>query len=197
MFFLSFFFISLRLVGVDRFAWSLRVPSQLTRWESIRTVTRVALVAESQLNARLLIVAAFSLALMSRRSRYERVCFVMKCLAYLFLFPQATFSLAITVPSFYVVLFNAALLESSAAEAPASAPESLKTQVIYEIFKGKKHSLKEYFLIPQPYTRHQFGSSPKMSSYLFAFFVGEADFVEQRSKSGVLVRVWTPVGQVR
>lgn len=34
-----------------------------------------------------------------------------------------------------------------------------------------------------------------MSTYLVAFVVGEYDFVETRSKDGVCVRVYTPVGK--
>lgn len=38
-------------------------------------------------------------------------------------------------------------------------------------------------------------STPVMSTYLVAFVVGEYDFVETRSKDGVCVRVYTPVGK--
>jgi aminopeptidase N len=77
---------------------------------------------------------------------------------------KATFDLVMTVPSFYVVLFNAELLEAKA--------------------------IKEREL-----TRHVFASTPKMSTYLLAFFVGEAECISAKSKSGVEVRVWTPVGE--
>ena len=44
-------------------------------------------------------------------------------------------------------------------------------------------------------TTHVFKSTPSMSTYLLALFVGEADVIQNKSKSGVDVRVWTPVGQ--
>lgn len=44
-------------------------------------------------------------------------------------------------------------------------------------------------------TRFSFQTSPKMSTYLVAYLVGDYDFVEEMSKLGVLVRIYTPVGQ--
>ncbi|ELK01597.1 Puromycin-sensitive aminopeptidase, partial [Pteropus alecto] len=41
----------------------------------------------------------------------------------------------------------------------------------------------------------KFARTPVMSTYLVAFVVGEYDFVETRSKDGVCVRVYTPVGK--
>lgn len=41
----------------------------------------------------------------------------------------------------------------------------------------------------------KFMDSPKMSSYLVAFCVGEFDFVQDMTKHGVLVRVYTPPGK--
>lgn len=41
----------------------------------------------------------------------------------------------------------------------------------------------------------RFGESPIMSTYLLAFIVGEFDFVEEKSREGILVRVYTPVGK--
>jgi puromycin-sensitive aminopeptidase len=41
----------------------------------------------------------------------------------------------------------------------------------------------------------QFGESPKMSTYLLAFIVGNFASVEQRHPSGTLVRVWTTKGK--
>lgn len=41
----------------------------------------------------------------------------------------------------------------------------------------------------------QFRTTPIMSTYLVAIVVGEFDFVEDTSKDGVLVRVYTPVGK--
>ncbi len=76
---------------------------------------------------------------------------------------KATFELAITVPSFYVVLFNSSLVGT-----PATVQPGL--------------------------TRHVFSKTPKMSSYLLAIFVGEADSISAKTQRGVEVRVWTPVG---
>lgn len=43
--------------------------------------------------------------------------------------------------------------------------------------------------------RISYMDSPKMSTYLVAFCVGEFDFVQARTKHGVLVRVYTPPGK--
>lgn len=41
----------------------------------------------------------------------------------------------------------------------------------------------------------RFDTTPIMSTYLVAAVVGEYDYVEAKSKDGVLVRVYTPVGK--
>lgn len=41
----------------------------------------------------------------------------------------------------------------------------------------------------------EFMDSPKMSTYLLAFVVGEFDFVQAKTEHGVLVRVYTPPGR--
>jgi aminopeptidase N len=40
-----------------------------------------------------------------------------------------------------------------------------------------------------------FWDSPKMSTYLVAFCIGEFDFVQRQTKHGVLIKVYTPVGK--
>ena len=40
-----------------------------------------------------------------------------------------------------------------------------------------------------------FGRTPKMSSYLLAFIVGEYDYIEGLDEDGVRIRVYTPVGK--
>ncbi len=45
------------------------------------------------------------------------------------------------------------------------------------------------------YKTVQFASSPKMSTYLLAFIMGELEFVETKSKRGVTVRVFTTQGK--
>lgn len=41
----------------------------------------------------------------------------------------------------------------------------------------------------------KFDKTPIMSTYLVAAVIGEYDYVEAKSKDGVLVRVYTPVGK--
>ncbi len=41
----------------------------------------------------------------------------------------------------------------------------------------------------------RFAESPIMSTYLLAFIVGEFDFIEDKSREGVRVRVYTPLGK--
>lgn len=48
---------------------------------------------------------------------------------------------------------------------------------------------------PIAYRVCHFDKSPKMSTYLVAFIVGEFEAVEGKSKDGVLVRVYTPMGK--
>ena len=40
-----------------------------------------------------------------------------------------------------------------------------------------------------------FDKSPKMSTYLVAFIVGEFEAVEGKSKDGTIVRCYTPMGK--
>ena len=40
-----------------------------------------------------------------------------------------------------------------------------------------------------------FMDSPKMSTYLLAFVIGEFDFLQAQTKNGVAVRVYTPPGR--
>lgn len=41
----------------------------------------------------------------------------------------------------------------------------------------------------------KFQESPIMSTYLVAFIVGQFDFVEGKTKEGVIIRVYTPPGK--
>ena len=41
----------------------------------------------------------------------------------------------------------------------------------------------------------RFGETPIMSTYLLAFVVGEFDVIEDKTKTGVVVRVFTPPGK--
>lgn len=42
----------------------------------------------------------------------------------------------------------------------------------------------------------KFAPSPKMSTYLLAFIVGDFEYIEKKSKRGVVARVYTPKGKV-
>ena len=53
----------------------------------------------------------------------------------------------------------------------------------------------EITLLPNKKKRVSFLPSPKMSTYLLAFAVGEFDFVQARTQHGVMVRVFTPPGK--
>jgi aminopeptidase N len=53
----------------------------------------------------------------------------------------------------------------------------------------------ESTLLPGGLKRVKFADSPKMSTYLLAFCVGEFDFVQTTSKHGVQIRVYTPPGK--
>ena len=44
-------------------------------------------------------------------------------------------------------------------------------------------------------SRFRFERTPIMSTYLLAFVIGEYDYIEQRDKNGVLIRVYTPLGK--
>ncbi|KAL6058582.1 Aminopeptidase [Balamuthia mandrillaris] len=75
---------------------------------------------------------------------------------------KATFSIALTIPSHLVAISNGPVIQ----ELPDPIDPSLKT--VY------------------------FGETPKMSTYLVAFVVGEFDFVEDVTAENVSVRVYTP-----
>ena len=53
----------------------------------------------------------------------------------------------------------------------------------------------EVSLLPDGRKRVSFLPSPRMSTYLLAFAVGEFDFVQARTQHGVMVRVFTPPGK--
>jgi puromycin-sensitive aminopeptidase len=53
----------------------------------------------------------------------------------------------------------------------------------------------ESSLLPNGKRRIKFMDSPKMSTYLLAFCVGEFDFVQCISDHGVVIRVYTPPGK--
>ena len=46
---------------------------------------------------------------------------------------------------------------------------------------------------PSTYRVCNFDKTPKMSTYLVAFIIGEFEAVEATSPDGILVRVWTPM----
>ncbi len=43
--------------------------------------------------------------------------------------------------------------------------------------------------------RFRFERTPIMSTYLLAFVVGEYDYIEEKDRNGVLIRVYTPLGK--
>ena len=50
-------------------------------------------------------------------------------------------------------------------------------------------------ILPNNLKRVKFQDTPKMSTYLLAFIVGDFDFVEKTTEHGVKVRVYTPPGR--
>ena len=54
---------------------------------------------------------------------------------------------------------------------------------------------KESRLLPNGKKRIEFMDTPKMSTYLVAFVIGEFDFVQTLTNHGVLIRVYTPPGK--
>ena len=54
---------------------------------------------------------------------------------------------------------------------------------------------KESRLLPNGRKRIEFMDTPKMSTYLLAFCVGEFDFLQTLTAHGVLIRVYTPPGK--
>lgn len=55
--------------------------------------------------------------------------------------------------------------------------------------------VKEESVDQENYRVFKYDQTPIMSTYLVAFVVGEYDYIETRSKHGVLIRVYTPIGQ--
>lgn len=55
--------------------------------------------------------------------------------------------------------------------------------------------LKEAVSVGGGLTRHSFGATPIMSTYLLALIVTEAHAQVGRTRNGVEIRVWTPVGE--
>lgn len=43
--------------------------------------------------------------------------------------------------------------------------------------------------------RFKFEKTPIMSTYLLAFVVGEYDYIEDKDRNGILIRVYTPLGK--
>ena len=43
--------------------------------------------------------------------------------------------------------------------------------------------------------KYVFDRTPKMSTYLLAFIVGEYDYIEDKDRNGITIRVYTPVGK--
>ena len=43
--------------------------------------------------------------------------------------------------------------------------------------------------------RFRFERTPIMSTYLLAFVIGEYDYIEDKDRNGVLIRVYTPLGK--
>jgi puromycin-sensitive aminopeptidase len=43
--------------------------------------------------------------------------------------------------------------------------------------------------------KFKFERTPIMSTYLLAFVIGEYDYIEDKDRNGVLIRVYTPLGK--
>ena len=88
---------------------------------------------------------------------------------------KATFSVAIIIPAHLTAISN--MPELSVIHLPSSTTAAAAT--------AKSIALKKVV----------FDTSPKMSTYLLAWAIGEFDFVQGSTKSGVTIRVITPPGR--
>jgi puromycin-sensitive aminopeptidase len=94
---------------------------------------------------------------------------------------KATFSVTIIIPAHLTAISN--MPELSVIHLPSTTTSSSTTAV-------KDPSAKVI-----PLKKVVFDTSPKMSTYLLAWAIGEFDFVQGTTKSGVSIRVITPPGR--
>ena len=90
---------------------------------------------------------------------------------------KATFSLALIIPAHLTALSNMPEISTTHVAAPSAAAGASAG--------GSQQMLKKVV----------FEKTPKMSTYLLAWAVGELDFIQGTTKGGVTIRVFAPPGR--
>ena len=88
---------------------------------------------------------------------------------------KAVFNMQLTVPSYQIALSNMPIME----QLHIDGDETTRMDCNPE----------------NKFTRFTYVPSPRMSSYLVCFVVGEFDCLETETSTGIKVRVWTPLGK--
>ena len=71
----------------------------------------------------------------------------------------------------------------------------VKKNIWYRSLDPSKKMASEYFFVSPLLVTYTYNTTPIMSTYLLAFCVGDYDFLESKTKSGIIVRVYTNKGE--